>query len=74
MENVIFIDRTTSNGKCTIYSSIELPLPWYSKDAITTYMGTIYKNLIVYHPTKKQVESIEKTHKLTTFSVGSFVV
>ena len=74
MDQVIFVDRTTSNGRATVYSSIELPLRWYAKNVIHIQAGVIYKGLTKYHPTVNELKKLEEKHSLVTMSVGHFVV
>jgi len=70
---IIFLDTTTTNGRCTIKSQIELPIRWFAKNGIHRHNGQIYNNLITYHPTKKELENLQKNYQFTHTSFGGFV-
>lgn len=66
--SVIFYNETASNGRFTVKSQVELPLRWYGKNGIHTHQNKIYKNLITYHPTKKELENLKNEFTLTRTS------
>lgn len=70
---VIFLDVTTINGRCTIKSQVELPIRWFAKNAIHKHNGQIYTSLTTYHPTKKELEKLQKSYQFIHTSFGSFV-